>query len=49
VQELQVLLHRRDTHIRHLYQRELDYSRIIHSRSVRLAQCLAAPFRWLFK
>jgi Rps23 Pro-64 3,4-dihydroxylase Tpa1-like proline 4-hydroxylase len=47
VHEIQVLTQRRDTLIDHLYKRELEFSRVLHSPSVRLGQALTAPLRWL--
>lgn len=47
VWELQVLVKRRDTLIDHLYRRELEFARVLHSPSVRLGQALTAPLRWL--
>lgn len=43
VHMIQNLLARRDTQIRFLYERELDYSRITGSRTFRLARILAWP------
>jgi Rps23 Pro-64 3,4-dihydroxylase Tpa1-like proline 4-hydroxylase len=47
VEELQILLRRRDTQIEYLYHRELEFSRILHSPTHRLAAMLTAPLRWL--
>lgn len=47
VAELERLVKRRDTMIDHLYRRELDFARVLHSPSVRLAQRATAPLRWL--
>ncbi len=47
VEELQILLKRRDTQIEYLYHRELEFSRILHSPTHRLAAMLTAPLRWL--
>jgi len=51
VQQLEILLGRRDDQIRFLYDREKEFSRtltgILRSKSVRLAQALAWPLRRL--
>ena len=47
VEELQIMLRRRDTQIEYLYHRELEFSRILHSPTHRLAAMLTAPLRWL--
>ena len=47
VEELQILLRRRDTQIEYLYHRELEFSRILRSPTHRLAAALTAPLRWL--
>ena len=47
VEELQILLRRRDTQIEYLYHRELEFSRILHSPTHRLAAAITAPLRWL--
>ncbi len=49
VEELQILVRRRDTQIEYLYHRELEFSRILNSPTHRLAAILTAPFRWLKK
>jgi hypothetical protein len=51
VQELEVLIGRRDRQIRYLYERELDFSTtlagIYRSPSFRLGRTLTWPLRWL--
>ncbi len=47
VEQLQILLRRRDTQIEYLYHRELEFSRILHSPTHKLAALLTAPLRWL--
>lgn len=47
VRELHVLIARRDQQIQFLYQRELQFSRMIHSFSYRLGALLTAPARWI--
>lgn len=47
VEELEILLRRRDTQIDYLYHRELEFSRILNSPTHRIAAILTAPFRWL--
>lgn len=47
VHELQVMLQRRDTQIEYLYGREMEFSRILHSPTGKLARMLTAPVRWL--
>ena len=51
VEEIQALLERRDTQIKFLYERELEFSALIsgltHSRSFRLGQMLTWPARAL--
>lgn len=47
VEELRVLIQRRDTQIQYLYERELEYTRIAGSASFRLARALLAPLRAL--
>ena len=47
--EIQVLLARRDAHIRYLYERELEFTRIAQSPSFRLARLLTWPVRVLVK
>lgn len=47
IEELNVLLARRDTQIDYLYKRELEFTRIAHSPSFRLARMLTWPMRAL--
>jgi len=47
VEEIRLLLARRDRQIQFLYQRELDYSRVAQSPTYRLARALAWPIRKL--
>lgn len=47
VEELEVLVRRRDTQIEYLYHRELEFARILRSPTHRLAAMLTAPLRWL--
>lgn len=47
IEELHLLIQRRDTQIQYLYGRELEYSRIAGSASFRLARVLLAPLRML--
>ena len=46
VEELRILLRRRDTQIEYLYHRELEFSRILQSPTHQLAAMLTAPLRW---
>ncbi len=47
VYELQVQFARRDAHIRYLYEREMEFSRIAQSPSFRLARAMTWPLRKL--
>ena len=47
VEELEILLRRRDTQIEYLYHRELEFARILRSPTHRLAAAVTAPLRWL--
>jgi len=47
VEELEILVRRRDTQIEYLYHRELEFSRILRSPTHRVAAMLTAPLRWL--
>lgn len=49
VHEIQVLLARRDAHVKYLYERELEFTRIAQSPSFRLARLLTWPMRALVK
>ena len=49
VREVQALISRRDTMIEYLYQRELAFSKMIHSPSGRLARALTWPMRKLLR
>lgn len=47
VHELQIQFARRDTHIRYLYERELEFSRVAQSPAFRIARALTWPLRKL--
>jgi Rps23 Pro-64 3,4-dihydroxylase Tpa1-like proline 4-hydroxylase len=49
VQEIQLLLARRDRQIQYLYEREMQYARIAQSPTVRLARALVWPARKLLR
>jgi hypothetical protein len=49
VAEIQLLLARRDQLLQHLYRRELEYARMAHSPTARLARALARPLRALIR